>query len=70
MKFSDKLSYLRNKRGLSQTELAKLSNISQQSISHFETGRGVPSMNNAIQLAKVLSVKVDDLMNDEKEISA
>jgi transcriptional regulator with XRE-family HTH domain len=69
MKFSEKLSYLRNKRGLSQTELAKLSNISQQSISHFETGRGVPSKNNAIQLAKVLSVKVDDLMNDEKNIT-
>jgi transcriptional regulator with XRE-family HTH domain len=69
MKFSDKLSYLRNKRGLSQTELAKLSNISQQSISHFETGRGVPSRNNAIQLAKVLGVKVDDLMKDERSVT-
>lgn len=69
MKFSDKLSYLRNKRGLSQTELAKLSNISQQSISHFETGRGVPSMNNAIQLAKVLGVDVNDLMNDERSVT-
>lgn len=68
MNFSQKIYYLRMKRGLTQTELAKLSNISQQSIAHYENGRGIPTMNNAIQLAKVLNVKTDDLLNDERSV--
>ena len=68
MKFSDKLMYLRTKRGLTQTELAKLSNVSQQSISHFENGRGKPSTNNAYQIAKVLGVKVGELLDDERSV--
>ena len=68
MKFSDKVYYLRMKRGLTQAELARLANISQQSIAHFEKDRGRPQINTQIQLAKVLGVKVDDLMNDERSI--
>lgn len=68
MKFSDKLTYLRTKRGLTQAELAKLSNISQQSISHFENGHGKPSINNAYQIAKVLGVKVVELLDDERSV--
>lgn len=70
MKFSDKVFYLRQKNKLTQVELAKRTNVKQSTIQAYESGRAKPMINTAIQLAKVLGVNVDDLMNDEKEISA
>lgn len=70
MKFSDKVKYLRIKRGYTQVELAELTNITQPALQAYEAGKAKPLKNTAIQLAKVLGGNVDDLMNDEKEISA
>ena len=70
MKFSDKVFYLRQKNKLTQVELAKRTNVKQSTIQAYESGRAKPMINTAIQLAKVLGVDVNDLMNDEKEISA
>lgn len=70
MKFSNKVKYLRIKRGYTQLELAELTNITQPALQAYEAGKAKPLKNTAIQLAKVLGVDVDDLMNDEKEISA
>ena len=68
MKFSDKVYYLRKKKGLTQAELAKLSNVTQAAVQGYETGRVRPFRNTQIQLAKALGVKVVDLMNDERSI--
>ena len=68
MKFSDKVRYLREKKGLTQAELATLTNVSQVAVNAYESGRSRPLKNTAIQLAKVLNVKTDDLMNDEKAV--
>lgn len=70
MKFSDKVFYLRQKNKLTQVELAERTNVKQSTIQAYESGRAKPMINTAIQLAKVLGVDVDNLMNDEKEISA
>ncbi len=70
MKFSNKVKYLRIKRGYTQLELAELTNITQPALQAYEAEKAKPLKNTAIQLAKVLGVNVDDLMNDEKEISA
>lgn len=69
MKFSDKVFYLRQKNKLTQVELAERTNVKQSTIQAYESGRAKPMINTAIQLAKVLGVDVNDLMNDEKEIS-
>ena len=68
MKFSDKVKHLRIKRGYTQVELAELTNITQPALQAYEAGKAKPLKNTAIQLAKVLGVNVDDLMNDEKEL--
>lgn len=70
MKFSNKVKYLRITRGYTQAELAELTNITQPALQAYEAGKAKPLKNTAIQLAKVLGVNVDDLMNDEKEIFA
>lgn len=69
MKFSEKVFYLRKKNGLTQCELAQRTNITQPMIFLFEADKRKPTTNTAIQLAKVLGVEYDDLMNDERSIS-
>lgn len=68
MKFSDKVFYLRQKNKLTQVELAERTNVKQSTIQAYESGRAKPMINTAIQLAKVLSVDVNDLMNDERNV--
>lgn len=68
MKFSDKVKYLRERKGMTQEELAKLTNVSQVAVHSYESGKAKPFKNTAIQLAKVLDVELEDLMNDEKNI--
>ena len=68
MKFSDKVKYLRIKHGYTQVELAELTHITQPALQAYEAGKARPLTNTAIQLAKVLGVDVDNLMNDERNV--
>jgi transcriptional regulator with XRE-family HTH domain len=68
MRFSDKLRYLRKKNNYTQAELAKLVNVTQVSIHQWEEKGIIPFRNTQIQLANVLHVNVDDLMNDERSV--
>ena len=47
-----------------QSELAKRSNVSQQTISGIEKGRSAPSEATLILLAKAFHCSVDDLLDD------
>lgn len=61
------LAEIRNKRGMTQTELADACGISQKSISAIEVGRRRPSLEVLIRLAKALNVTVDELIGDLTE---
>ncbi len=63
MTFAQRLETLRIQKGLTQEEIARLINISQPSYCAYERGKNKPSKNTQIQLAKVLKVSVDELMN-------
>lgn len=63
MTFAQRLETLRIQKGLTQEELARLINIRQPSYCAYERGKNKPSKNTQIQLAKVLKVSVDELMN-------
>lgn len=51
----------RQHKGISQTELAKLTGLSQNSISSIETGQYNPTVGNALKIAKALNLKVEEL---------
>ena len=69
MKFSDKVYYLRIQKKLTQTELAERAHLTQSTIQAYESGRARPLYNTMTALANALEVDVDDLMNDEKNIT-
>ncbi len=60
--FAHRLKELREQKGLKQKELAKLINVSQKTISAYETGRAQPPMQTLQELAKIFDVTVDFLL--------
>lgn len=58
---ADKLKALRERKGLSQVELAKRAGVSRQMVGALEAGRHLPRVDAALALAATLGAKVDDL---------
>lgn len=60
--FAVRLKEARERRGLNQTELAKLTGLQPAAIGHFEANRRKPSFVNIRSLAKALEVSSDFLL--------
>ncbi len=65
--FADKVKESRETLGLSQGALAEKVNVSQRSITAYETGSAKPRGTTARKLAHALNVSLDYLLNDETE---
>lgn len=53
---------IRERRGLTQVALGQRAGMAPASISHFETGQRVPSLDSLVKLADALDVSVDELL--------
>ena len=62
MKFSERLKELRIENNLSQTELAKKTDISQSAIAKWELGKTEPSASALLTLSLFFDVSVDYLI--------
>ena len=60
---------LREKKGLTQTELADMLGVSSKAVSKWETGRGLPDISLIEPLANTLSVSVMELMTGNTVIN-
>ncbi len=69
MEFNEKLRELRQRRGLTQEELADALYVSRTAVSKWESGRGYPNIDSLKELSQFFSVSVDDLLSGEKLIS-
>lgn len=58
---------LRNNAGLTQVELAERIGISQGSLSAYESGKDIPSVNTLIRMADVFNCTLDELV--ERRVS-
>ncbi len=56
------LKYQRENNGLSQTQLAKATGISQQKLSYYESGKHSPSIDDCILLANFYEISLDELV--------
>jgi transcriptional regulator with XRE-family HTH domain len=63
--FGKRLLALRKDRGLTQVELAKLTNSSQRAISYYENEAGFPPTTAVVALAEALHVSTDELLGLE-----
>lgn len=58
---------LRIKNNLSQSQLAEKLSVTNQAISKWENGRGIPDIEMLKQLSIIFNVNVDELINGEKK---
>lgn len=54
---------LREKKGMTQLEMAEVLNLSDRTISKWETGRGYPDITFIEKIASLFSVSVSELLN-------
>ena len=61
MNIGERITALRKEKNISQTELAKLINVSRQAVSKWEQGSSSPDTERLIQLADILDTEVEYL---------
>ena len=67
MKFGEELKAIRLEKGLKQTDLAKLFNVSQGTIANWEKGIRNPDPETIARIADILGVTTDRLLRDKAE---
>ena len=65
MNLNEKIQTLRKDRGLSQEQLADQLNVTRQAVSKWETGEGLPDIENILQLSELFGVSVDYLLKNQ-----
>lgn len=69
MDFGEKLKEIRRNEGMSQEQLAEKIGVSRQAITKWETGRGLPDVENMVILAEIFKMTLDELVSQEKSRS-
>ena len=64
MGFAENLREIRNKRNITQEQLAELLSVSRQTISKWESGQGYPETEKLFSIAKALNVSLDYLFSE------
>lgn len=67
MHVGENIRYYRKLRNMSQRDIAKQLEINKGIIGHFETGLKVPSLMRAREIASILNVSLDTLVNEKRE---
>jgi len=68
MSLGEKIQYYRKKKGLMQSELGELLFVTRQTVSLWEKGQTVPSIDNLIRLSEIFGVTIDHLVNDKEDV--
>ena len=66
---ADRIKGLREQRGLTQTELAKLLGITRSSVNAWEMGISIPSTQYIVELSLIFKVSTDYLLGVDKSAS-
>lgn len=64
MNFSEKLKEIRKKEGISQEQLAERIGVTRQAITKWETGKGLPDVENMAIIAEIFKTSIDELLRD------
>ena len=68
MTFGEKLKELRQRKKISQEQLAEKLYVSRQAVTKWENGTGMPDVENLIAIAALFNESLDNLLSNEKTI--
>lgn len=66
--FADRIRYLRDKSGLTQTDLANKLGISRSAVNSWEMSLTAPSLSNLVEMSKIFKVSVDYLVSASEKM--
>lgn len=66
--FSENLKYYRQKRGLTQKELANRLGFTEKSVSKWENGGGMPTLDTLLQLSDLFGLPLDALIFEKTDM--
>lgn len=66
MTLPEKLKTTRRQAGLSQEQLAEKLGVSRQAVTKWETGAGIPDIENMRAISALLDLSIDDLLSNER----
>ena len=67
MTFGEKLSSLRKEANLTQKDLAVMLDVSRQAVTKWETGVGMPDIDNIKKIASIFKTSIDELIDYKVE---
>lgn len=65
MTLGEKITHLRIVNNIPQERLANTLNVSRQSISKWESGETLPTIDKILEISKLFAISTDELLNDE-----
>ncbi|MCM1333883.1 MAG: helix-turn-helix domain-containing protein [Bacteroides sp.] len=65
MTFAEKLKNIRKQAGMSQEQLAEKIGVSRQAVTKWETGTGIPDIENIKSISALSGVSIDELLSEE-----
>lgn len=66
MTLGEKIKNYRKQSDMSQEKLAEMVGVSRQAITKWETGNGMPDIENIIALSELFNVSLDEMLADKK----
>lgn len=69
MTIGEKIKKARKEAGLSQEQLAEKLSVSRSAVAKWESGAGMPDVNNLKVIAQLLDVSVDYLLDEDEKLS-
>ena len=69
MLFNEKLKMLRKQSNFTQEELAEKLDVSRQAITKWESGDGIPDVENLKQISILFKTTIDELVKEDKNVS-
>lgn len=66
MTFAEKLKTIRKQTGFSQEQLAEKLGVSRQAVTKWETGAGIPDIENIIAISALFGISIDELLSNER----
>ena len=65
MTLGEKITHLRIVNNIPQERLANTLNVTRQSISKWESGETLPTIDKILEISKLFAISTDELLNDE-----
>ena len=65
---ADRIRYLRDKSGLTQTDLANKLGISRSAVNSWEMSLSTPSLSNLIEMSNIFKVSIDYLVSASEKM--